>query len=331
MKLVLRWCCAGVATAALLASPALRAEEAREEPGVWTFILENDLFYNQDRNYTNGIRLEYATPPGHAPNWLLDPLKDSFLFPENAEFLATYAAGQNMYTPRDIGVFPPPADQRPYAGWLYGEVSLAGENRRRFHALKISLGVVGPASLAEQSQKFVHEIIDGVEPLGWDAQLRNEPALLIAYQRSWRMVQKELGPFDLEVMPTVGVNLGNVFTYAAGGSSLRIGWRMPDDYGAPRIQPSIPGSSYFKATQFGAYLFAGVEGRAVARNIFLDGNSFRDGPSVDKNTWIADAQVGVALVWPRARVTYTHVLRTDEFEGQEHASQFGAVSLQVAF
>ena len=42
-------------------------------------------------------------------------------------------------------------------------------------------------------------------------------------------------------------------------------------------------------------------------------------------------QVGVALVWPRARVTYTHVLRTDEFEGQEHASQFGAVSLQVAF
>ena len=233
---------------AILTAGAAHAQETEDQRGIWTFILENDLFYDQDRNYTNGVRLEYATPPGGAPDWLMSRLIDTPLFPHESEYLAAYALGQNMYTPRDIDVYPAPSDQRPYAGWLYGEVSLAGENHRNLYALKISLGVVGPASLAEDSQKIVHEIIGGIKPLGWDAQLRNEPALLIAYQRSWRMVRREVGPFDLEVMPTVGVNLGNVFTYGAGGSSIRFGWRIPDDYGPPRIQPSIPGSSYFKAS-----------------------------------------------------------------------------------
>lgn len=91
------------------------------------------------------------------------------------------------------------------------------------------------------------------------------------------MVQREIGLFNLEIMPNFGINPGNVFTYASGGTSIRFGWRIPEDYGTPRIQPSIPGSSYFSTSQFGIYTFAGVEGRAVARNIFLDGNSFRDG------------------------------------------------------
>lgn len=65
---------------------------------------------------------------------------------------------------------------------------------------------------------------------------------------------------------------------------LRLGQRLPLDYGPPRIQPSLPGSGFFVPPQdrFGWYLFAGVEGRAVARNIFLDGNTFRDSRSVDK-------------------------------------------------
>lgn len=324
--------CALFATAhTAYAADAHQDDDSAEARGVWTFILENDLFYDQDRNYTNGVRLEYATPPGAVTGWVPQRLKDSFLFPENAEYLATFAIGQNMYTPDDIDVHPAPTDQRPYAGWLYGEVSITGENGRRLHALKISLGVVGPGSLAEESQKFVHEVIGATKPLGWDDQLRNEPALLIAYQRSWRMVDKEIGPFDLEVMPSFGVNLGNVFTYAGAGGSLRFGWRMPDDYGPARIQPSIPASSYFSATQFGIYAFLGAEGRAVARNIFLDGNSFRDGPSVDKKHFTADLQVGVAMVWPRARLAYTHVFRTDEYKNQGDPSQFGAVSLSVAF
>ncbi|HAQ76244.1 MULTISPECIES: lipid A deacylase LpxR family protein [Hyphomonas] len=324
----------GALLAAALITPSTAAHAQNRgqlDRGVWTFILENDLFYAQDRNYTNGIRLEYARPPDKAPAWMPPASKLYVLFSDEAEFRETFSLGQNMYTPRDIDIYPAPSDQRPYAGWLYGEVSLIGETEDRQDSLSVSLGVVGPASLAAPTQKFVHKLIGAQKPLGWENQLRNEPALMIAYRRSWRIVQKPVGPFELEVISRAGVNLGNVFTYGAVGGAVRFGLRIPESFGAPRIQPSLPGPSYFKASQFGVYAFAGIEGRAVARNIFLDGNSFRDGPSIEKRHFVSDAQFGVTFVWPRVSLTLTDVFRTNEFYGQEDSSLFGAVSLSVIF
>lgn len=323
------------ATAGALAPSPVAAGEAAHEPaeprGSWAFVFENDLFYDQDRNYTNGVRLEYSTPQGGAPEWLTRIAANDFLFAPGSNYLASYALGQNIYTPRDIDVSPAPPDQRPYGGWLYGEISLLGDNGERLNSLTLSLGVVGPASLAEQSQKFVHDLIGATEPLGWDDQLRNEPALLIAYERRWRAVGTDIGPLELELMPHLGAHLGNVFTFANAGATLRIGRNMPRDYGVPRIQPALPGAGYFEADRFGAYVFAGIDGRAVGRNIFLDGNSFRDGPSVDKNALVGDLQVGVAVVWKRVRLSYTRVFRTAEYDGQSDDDRFGAVSLSVRF
>ena len=46
---------------------------------------------------------------------------------------------------------------------------------------------------------------------------------------------------------------------------------------------------------FGGYVFLGAEGRYVARNIFLDGNTFDDdGPSVSgRRRWVGDIQTGI--------------------------------------
>ena len=115
-------------------------------------------------------------------------------------------------------------------------------------------------------------------------------------------------------------------------SNPRLGRRLPHDYGPPRIQPSLPGSGFFVPQNgFGWYLFAGVEGRAVARNIFLDGNTFRDSRSVDKEPLVGDLQFGFALTWSDVRLGYTHVLRTREFKTQGKTSEFGAVSLSIQF
>ena len=80
---------------------------------------------------------------------------------------------------------------------------------------------------------------------------------------------------------------------------------------------------------FGWYLFAGVEGRAIAHNIFLDGNTFRDSRSVDKKPFVADLQVGVALTWRTARLSYAHVLRTREYDHQPDPEDFGALTLSL--
>lgn len=324
-----------VVAAALLAwsLPSGAAEEP--EAGTLSLVFENDLFYDTDRNYTNGVRAAWLSAPAGTPAWARDAVRWFPLFPDSGTVRTSYAVGQNMYTPDDIALRDPPLDDRPYAGWLYGSIGLIAETGRRLDQLELTLGVVGPASLAEQTQKFIHEITDSQEPRGWDTQLENEPGVVLTYQRSWRgFVSESVSGFGFgfDATPHVGGALGNVFTYANAGLMLRFGQRLPLDYGPPRIQPSLPGSGFFVPQDgFGWYLFAGVEGRAVARNIFLDGNTFRDSRSVDKEPLVGDLQFGIALTWSNVRLSYTHVLRTREFETQDEADDFGAFSLSVRF
>lgn len=86
-----------------------------------------------------------------------------------------------------------------------------------------------------------------------------------------------------------------------------------------------------KRTDFAWYLFAGAQGRAVARDIFLDGNTFSSSHSVDKKTFVADFQAGAAVIYRGVRLAATQVYRTREFDGQPQADRFGAISLSVRF
>jgi hypothetical protein len=113
---------------------------------------------------------------------------------------------------------------------------------------------------------------------------------------------------------------------------MRFGKRLSNDYGPPRVQPGLPGFADFSPVSgFGWYLFAGIEGRAVARNIFLDGNTFRDSRSVDKKHLVGDLQVGFVLEWTDMRLSYTHVLRTREFQTQGSEDNFGSFRLSFKF
>jgi hypothetical protein len=78
-------------------------------------------------------------------------------------------------------------------------------------------------------------------------------------------------------------------------------------------------------------LFAGIEGRAMARNIFLDGNTFTDSPSVDKKTLVYDANVGVSLTYGKTQISYTLNWRSREFFAQDKSSLFGAISIGYKF
>jgi hypothetical protein len=264
------------------------------------------------------------------------------LFEGRGQMRVNYALGQSMFTPSDISLVNPPLTDRPYAGWLYGSIGVmakdaaeAGSGWSHLEQLQLSLGVVGPSSQAEEVQKFVHRLIGSQEPMGWDTQLKDEPALLITYERSWRyrLADGEL-PFGLQMaaIPHLGGAVGNVYDYVNGGASAMLGWNLGDDYGPPRVQPSTPGSGYFEQKAgVGLYIFAGVDARAIAHNIFLDGNTWKDSRSVERNVFVGDAQSGVALTFNSARLSFTHVWRTKEFKTQDNADQFGAVALSWQF
>ena len=79
------------------------------------------------------------------------------------------------------------------------------------------------------------------------------------------------------------------------------------------------------------YVFAGAEARAVARNIFLDGNTFSDSHSVDKNPLVSDLNIGLAITYDQFRVGYTLNYRTREFEDQSDPQIFGALNFGYRF
>lgn len=316
-----------------LAVPAPTLGEEREERGTFSATFENDAFYRLDRAYTNGLLLTWTTAPDHAPDWALRAARRLPFFAQTGEVRATYGLGQNMYTPDDISLRVPPPDDRPYAGWLYGSIGFVSQTEDRLDQLNLQLGVVGPAALAEETQTGIHRLINDQLPRGWDTQLSNEPGVVLTYQRSWRAAAAaSVSGVEFDVTPHLGGALGNVLTYANAGATFRAGWRLPDDFGPPRIQPSLPGSGWFEAQdRASVYFFAGLEGRAVARNIFLDGNTWTTSRRVDKRPFVADAQIGVAIAWGRTRLAYTHVIRSREYDGQDEADKFGALSLSVRF
>lgn len=313
------------------AAPSFGKEASKK--GIFTFVLENDLFYNTDKNYTNGISLIWVPPNERTPEWALSIAHWLPWFPDDSDIGHGYAIGQNMFTPKDITVADPPLDDRPYAGWLYGTIALTAETGRELDQLALTVGVVGPSSYAEETQKIIHEITGSPEAQGWDTQLNNELGVFLSYQRSWReYATTTLANLELDLSPNIGGALGNVYTYLNTGLTLRYGKRLPLDYGPPRIQPSIQGSAFFvPAKAFAWYVFLGVEGRLVARNIFLDGNTFTDSRSVDKEPLVGDLQWGFVLTRGGARLTYTHVVRSNEFKEQDGSHQFGAFSVSFSF
>jgi hypothetical protein len=301
-----------------------------------SFLVENDSVSGTDRHYTSGLKASWLSKKGDFASfsrWLARALP---LFPDSGDRRIGFALGQNIYTPSDLSVTTLQTEDRPYAGWLYGELGLTAQTANRLDSVAISLGVIGPASQADDVQKTWHRMFNITRPRGWEHQLENEPALNITYEHSRRYhgPRTPLLGLGTDLIPHAGGSLGNVFTYGAAGLMARMGRDFAGDFGGPpRIRPSMPGAAHFQPPKsgFGWYLFAGVEGRAVARNIFLDGNTFTDSHSVDKKTFVGDAQLGFALIFERFRITYTQVLRTTEFDGQDNPHHFGALSLTTNF
>ena len=305
-----------------------------KERGILSVQIENDLFGSgEDRHYTNGIRLAWLSAENKVPDWVRNAARLLPLFAVNGKLRTSYEIGHNIYSPDDTSTTALIPDERPYAGYLYAGVGLISDTGQRLDNLQLAIGIVGPSAFGEQVQRNWHNFINTTDPKGWDNQLKDELTIMLTYERKWRRFHEfKAGGLGVDLTPHVGAALGNAFTHAAAGVTVRIGDDLPNDYGPPRIRPSLPGSDFFvNRDKFGWYLFAGFEGRLVGRNIFLDGNTFRDSHSVDKRHLVGDFQTGVAFSYGRARLAYTYVYRTKEFRQQDAADQFGSLSLAIRF
>jgi hypothetical protein len=306
---------------------------AQPDKGTFSLLIENDKFTGTDRHYTNGILLSYLSAKDDVPDWLRPAAS---LLPgiyEDTILRTGYVLGHSIFTPDDIDTSEFVVDERPYAGWLYGGIALVGETGDQLDIWELDLGIIGPSARAEQIQNGFHQLIGVDEANGWANQIEDTFGYALVYQRKWRnRWEYKLTGYGVAITPHVGGSIGNVGTFLNTGVTFRIGNDLTNDFGAPRIRPSLPGSNFFvPKDEFGWYFFTGIDGRAVAYNIFLDADTPGGEPQIDKKNFVGDLQAGVVMNVFGARLTYSYVYRSKEFKQQKEADRFGSISFSLRF
>lgn len=332
----------------LLSLPAALTPDALEAQGAcergWSafqFLGENDAIAalsGSDEFYTNGLLFSLTRNPDCNPRWadrLSRKMWDILYRERPPDLFFTVELGHNIFTPSTLKSPVLLTDDRPYAAYLYiGALFVATDSLDAPQSqsspvqqiLEFQLGLVGPGAGGEWLQKRIHELIDDEEPQGWDTQLPNEPAFNAIYL--WR---KRIGGSNLDFVPHLGGALGTVQVYANGGGTVRAGWNIS---GFPVLtirDTLLPGvREKLKKVEF--YIFAGIDGRAVAHNLFLDGTVFRDSHSVDREPLVYDLKGGFSLRVRGFRFSYTFVRRSREFDplpatSDDGRHDFGSLSL----
>ncbi len=329
---------------ALALSSAARLAAADAPPslqyGSVSVYSENDKYFaGSDQHYTNGFKLSvlsaalsnFTDPSVPAPaRWVASNLQA--LVPAGNDCKLGFSLGQNLYTPTNIHTPTPDPADRPYAAWLYVGAAFQSYTLpccegdiARLDTFEVNLGVVGPWAIGREIQNGVHSILGIPHAQGWANQIHNEPGLDLIYERKWRFettgAHTGLGA---DLISHVGACLGNIFTYASTGFEVRAGWCLPADFGTNLIRPSGDSNSVHSAFDF--FFFGAVDGRAVARDITLDGNSFRSSPSIQRKDFVGDWQAGFGLGGRHWQLTYSQDVRTREFVGQLKSSNFGSIS-----
>ncbi len=331
-----------------LPGTSVASDSKAREADTLIFYLENDSVFNTDRYYTNGIKFSWVSRDLSKYRdivtwpWLTQWIERLPLIndPEDQRTVSV-SFGQSMYTPEDKERTDLITDDRPYAGVTYLGFGLHSRNQRTMDTLELDIGIVGRHSYAEDVQTEFHKWIGANVANGWEHQLHDEPIVNLYYERKWKALQlRSSGGFGFDCIPHAGISLGNAYTGTNLGGQVRFGWNIPNDFGTYLIRPGSDSSPPLDDTdprflrlfhRIGIHFFFGVDGKAVARDILLDGNTFRDSHSVDKEPFVADFIGGVGVIIHRVKITYSHVYRTKEFETQKDEQHFGVIAASFTF
>lgn len=286
-----------------------------------------------DEGYTNGTRIELLYQPQKKRSLLYGILPKA-----GDSSVTTYGWGlmQVMYTPNQLKTPFPLPDDYPYAGGLFVAHTFHSANPLKKLNLQseIILGVMGPASLAEGFQKFIHNTFGFITPRGWDTQMPAD--LLLNYNFT---VEKELataGPlldFSAGSQLSAGTmqNSGHVY------GLLRFG-KMFSYYNGLIAQYTPPPGEQ-KRWQVYGIIKPGAQ--LVLYNAMYQGGMFnKQSPYRNKSEhglhyvqpekWVGRFDFGLVASSGNASVSFMQSIRTREVEGIR-AHSVGTISLQIAW
>jgi len=299
---------------------ALSASEELFELESFNYSMENDAVVDTDFGYTHGAKIALMYYRGNTTNSYLNIPFTSY---ESTNNFISIAYANQMYNPSDINETALIEDDRPYAGYSYIEVGLHQSTKNNLDSLTVELGVIGPSSGMESLQNSIHDKIDANHANGWDNQLKDEYIFQLNYMHKWRQVYDDIANLNSVLVPYLGAELGNKSTKISAGALYRIGLNIPSDYGVNSMNegsfssvPTHSKSIVNSSSKWSIYLNLSGGANLVLRDIFLDGNTFKDSHSVDKNTLNAYVMTGITFKYKHFLLDFFHNYYTKEFDNR---------------
>lgn len=315
------------------AGPALGQRKSPAGGTRVSLLLDNDTFTHTDRSYTGGLSLGWAWPASSQDSrthWL------GPLVPGDApSFRASFSleVGQKLYTPADLREPALIRDDRPYAAVLFASAAAIVATRRRQRSVDITLGLVGPAALGEATQSLIHRVTGSPLARGWRHQLGNEPLVNVGVEERWRF-RRRAGPGGLAVdlVPRYGMALGNLQAWVGVGAEVRFGWGLPADFGRASLRPGgFRGPTLDGPSSPGVYLFASTDGKLVARNLLIDGNTFRESHGIRRAPFTSGSVAGIRAVLGRWSVRVEQVFWSRRFVTERRHHSFSVLTFSRVF
>jgi len=309
--------------------PLLAEEKASFEPVHYNIVFENDYFVTTDRWYTTGVDLSLLSRIYARPLPFSDKKSLSYI---------GLSLSLEMYTPEKFNDPEPQPNDRPYAGWLYGSFALHQSSAKCLDSLELQLGIVGPSARAEEIQRFVHDHVIGDPVDGWQNQLRDEPGVNLAYHHHQRYSSRS-GGYETVFIPRIGAVLGNVRTEADLGLLYRLGVHLPRDFGqnfvmTPGLDSAIPAINMGegrKKAPFSCYLQLQSDLRLVARDLFLEGNSYKSSLSVEPYPMVGRVGGGIGGAYGNYQLSLIWTAESRSFTQQHRIHGYGSLLFSYAY
>lgn len=228
---------------------ATSSSVAASEHSTVTFALDNDGTFGVDQDYSNGIFISYTSSAISTPSMLTYLSLSIWEKPSLDKF--EFTLGHKMWTPSDIESTEPVANDRPYAGYFYGEFNFISLSPQQVQRFNLTLGATGESSFADQAQKIVHKMTGSDEPKGWEYQIEDDVVGGIGYLSHVNLSRHALFDNDdsahtsfnnteFEISNITEINVGGFRSDVATGMMIRWGTDLAANMGAAGISTEHP-------------------------------------------------------------------------------------------
>jgi hypothetical protein len=305
----------------LLFSCSMAAQEIKEPlpENIISFKWSNDVIFETDYYYTNGLRFEFYFPflESNPINYILLPSSD------NSLKYYGLTLTQDLFTPTEVTDTLRLRADRPYAAYiLIGSEKISFEKRKNLKIYSaLELGIIGESAYGKETQGGIHDFLPTTSTIfNWLNQIKDDFAIMYTaevekgfWEGSW-----------FNVNGITSARLGSPYTNLDAGLTARAG-----KYDHSFFQDFAMSSN----DEWQGYLFADMRGRFVVYNATLQGGLFNNNSIYtidDINRWVGDFSIGITAVYKYVKLDFGIHHVTPEFpEGKEH--RYGYLSIRAGF